>query len=43
MTTQRSTKARAIVAHLEALADRAVFLSIPFVAAFMAVALIHVG
>lgn len=42
MTTQRSVKAR-VVAHLEALADRAVLLSIPFFAAFMAVALIHVG
>ena len=42
MTTQRSTKAR-VVAHLETLADRAIFLSIPFFAAFMAVALIHVG
>jgi hypothetical protein len=43
MTTQRSPKARAITAHLEALADRAGILSIPFVAAFMALALIHVG
>ncbi len=42
MTTQRSIGAR-IGAQLEALADRAVMLSIPVVAAFMAVALIHVG
>jgi hypothetical protein len=42
MTIQRTVAAR-IGAHLEALADRAVFLSIPFVAAFMALALIHVG
>lgn len=42
MTTQRTPKAR-VVAHLEALADRAVFLTIPFLAAFMAVALIHAG
>ena len=42
MTTQRTIAAR-IVAQLEALADRAVFLSIPVVAAFMAVALIQVG
>ena len=42
MTTQRSAKAR-VVAQLETLADRAIFLSIPFFAAFMAVALIHVG
>jgi hypothetical protein len=41
MITQRTAKV--VVARLEALADRAVFLSIPFVAAFMAVALIHVG
>ena len=41
MTTQRTAKA--IVAKLETLADRAVFLSIPFVAAFMAAALIRVG
>ena len=32
-----------VVAHLEAMADRAIFLSIPFFAAFMAVALIHAG
>jgi len=43
MSTQRSPKARALVAHLEILADRAVFASIPFVAAFMALALIRVG
>jgi hypothetical protein len=42
MTTQRSAKAK-VVAHLEAMADRAIFLSIPFFAAFMAVALIHAG
>ena len=42
MTTHRTTAAR-IGAHLEALADKALFLSIPFFAAFMAVALIHVG
>jgi hypothetical protein len=42
MTTQRTTKAK-VVAQLEALADRAIFLSIPFFAAFMAVALIHAG
>ena len=42
MTIHRTAKAR-VAAHLEILADRAVFLSIPFVAAFMAVALIHVG
>jgi hypothetical protein len=42
MTNQRTPKAR-VVAQLETLADRAVFLSIPFVAAFMAIALIHVG
>jgi hypothetical protein len=42
MTTQR-TKARAIVAQLETLADRAIVLSIPAFAAFLAIALIHVG
>jgi hypothetical protein len=42
MTTQRTTKAK-VVAQLETLADRAVMLSIPVVAAFMALALIHVG
>jgi hypothetical protein len=42
MSTQRTAKAK-VVAHLEALADRAGILSIPFVAAFMALALIHVG
>ena len=42
MTTQRTVTAR-IGAHLEALADRAFFLSIPFFAAFMAVALVHLG
>ncbi|HEY4030445.1 MAG TPA: hypothetical protein VGM25_08885 [Caulobacteraceae bacterium] len=42
MTTPRTSKTR-VAAHLETLADRAVLLSIPFVAAFMAIALIHVG
>jgi hypothetical protein len=42
MTTQRTTKAR-VVAQLETLADRAFVLSIPAFAAFMALALIHVG
>ena len=42
MTTQRS-KARAIAARLETLADRAVVLSIPAFAAFLAIALIHVA
>jgi len=42
MTTQRTAKAK-VVAQLETLADRAVMLSIPVVAAFMALALIHVG
>ena len=42
MTTRRTAKAR-VAAHLETLADSAVFLGIPFVAAFMALALIHVG
>ncbi len=42
MTTHRPAKAR-VVALLETLADRAVMLSIPAVAAFMAIALIHVG
>jgi len=42
MTTHRTTKAR-VVAKLETLADRAVMLSIPVFAAFMAIALIHVG
>ena len=42
MTTQRS-KARAVVAQLEALADRAMMLSVPAFVAFMAIALIHVG
>jgi hypothetical protein len=42
MTTQRTVTAR-VVAQLETLADRAVILSIPAFAAFMALALIHVG
>jgi hypothetical protein len=42
MTTQRTITAR-VGAHLEALADKALFLSIPFFAAFMAAALIHAG
>ena len=42
MTTQRTAAAR-VAAQLEILADRAVMLSIPVVAAFMALALIHVG
>jgi hypothetical protein len=42
MTTQRTAKAR-VVAQLESLADRAVMLSIPAFAAFMALALIHAG
>jgi hypothetical protein len=42
MTSQRTAKAR-VVAHLEGIADRALFLSIPFFAAFMAVALVHAG
>jgi len=40
MTTR--SKAR-VIAQLETLADRAVFLSIPFVGAFLALALIRVG
>ena len=42
MTSQRTAKAR-VVAQLETLADRAVMLSIPVFAAFMALALIRVG
>ena len=42
MTSQRTAKA-SVVAQLETLADRAVMLSIPAFAAFMALALIHVG
>jgi hypothetical protein len=42
MTTQRSIAAR-VVSQLETLADRALMLSIPAFAAFMALALIHVG
>jgi hypothetical protein len=43
MTTQRTPKVRAIVAQLETLADRAILLSVPALAAFMALAFIHVG
>jgi len=42
MTTQRTAKAK-VVAQLETLVDRAVVLTIPAFAAFMALALIHVG
>jgi hypothetical protein len=42
MTTQRSPKAK-VVAHLETLADRAILLSVPAFAAFLAIAMIHVG
>jgi hypothetical protein len=42
MTTQRSPKAK-VVAQLETLADRAILLSVPAFAAFLAIAMIHVG
>ena len=42
MTTQRTSKAK-VVAHLETLADRAILLSVPAFAAFMALAFIHVA
>ncbi len=42
MTTQRTTRAR-VVAQLETLADRAILLSVPALAAFMALAFIRVG
>jgi hypothetical protein len=42
MSTQRTTRAK-VVAQLETLADRAILLSIPALAAFMALAFIHVG
>jgi hypothetical protein len=41
MTTQRTKVG--VVAQLETLADRAILLSIPALAAFMALAFIHVG
>jgi hypothetical protein len=42
MTTQRTVTAR-VAAQLETLVDRAVLLSVPAFAAFMALAFIHVG
>jgi hypothetical protein len=43
MTTQQRTARARVVAQLETLADRAVLLSIPAFAAFMALAFMHVG
>jgi hypothetical protein len=43
MTAHRASKARVAAHLLETVADSALFLGIPFVAAFMALALIHLG